>query len=99
LINLDDRVGDLFCDVLNKNIYGSRIERFVWRNDRHPTYVQVLNVDCAAIYPATSADTDRLERAFRDLPGTSKQPTTVPSRGAVHDQLPRLSAGGRYASW
>jgi hypothetical protein len=84
LVQLEDTSGILFCDVLEKDIFGPRIERFVWRNDPRPTYLRVLNVDCA-IYPERSGDADRLERAFRALPSVSAQPTGVPSADAVHD--------------
>lgn len=76
--------GDISCNVDRDDIFGRQIERFVWRNDSAPTYVEVLNVDCA-IYPNRRADTDALERAMRRLPGVSPQPSTVPSPDAVHD--------------
>jgi hypothetical protein len=76
--------GDIFCDVYRTDIFGSRIERFVWRNDPRPTYLRVLNVSCA-IYPESKEHTDTLEMAFRQLPGVSAQPTTVPSSDAIHD--------------
>jgi hypothetical protein len=84
LVTLSDAHGSVYCDVLRRNLFGSRIERFVWRNDRKPTYLRVLNIDCA-IYPASMADTNRLEWALRQLPGVSAQGTTVPSTDAIHD--------------
>lgn len=84
LVSLSNTKQDLFCDVLRTDLYGRRIERFVWLNDRSPTYVRVLNVDCA-IYPQDSVATDELEAAFRDLPGVSTQATTLPSADATHD--------------
>ena len=76
--------GLIDCDVNATDIFGSRIERFVWRNDSNPTYVRVLNVHCA-ISPDSRADTERLERAIRRLPGVSRLPTTLPSADAIHD--------------
>jgi hypothetical protein len=76
--------GEIFCDLYGANEFGARIERFVWRNDPKPTNVRVLNVDCA-IYPESTADTDRLEDAIRQLSGVSTQSTTVPSSDAIHD--------------
>ena len=76
--------GHILCDIYRTDIFGSRIERFVWRNDPRPTYLRVLNVDCA-IYPESNEHTDTLEQAVRQLPGVSAQPTTLPSSGAIHD--------------
>ena len=76
--------GEIFCDIYRTNTFGSRIQRFVWRNDSRPTYLRVLNVDCA-IYPDSKEHTDTLEQALRQLPGASAQPTTVPSSDAIHD--------------
>jgi hypothetical protein len=84
LVTLSDADGRLYCDLLRRNLFGSRIERFVWRNDPAPTYLRVLNIDCA-IYPEARTETNRLERAFRRLPGVSAQDTTVPSADAIHD--------------
>lgn len=84
VVTLQDSSGSVFCDVYLENLYGARIERFVWRNDHDPTYLRVLNVDCG-IYPETRADTDRLEHAFRDLPGVSTKSAIVPSADAIHD--------------
>ncbi len=76
--------GDISCDLHVANVFGARLERFVWRNDREPTYLRVLNVDCS-IYAVERAQTDGLERALRSLRGVSAAPSTVPSRDAVHD--------------
>jgi len=76
--------GEIFCDIYRTDTFGSRIERFVWRNDPRPTYVRVLNVHCA-IYPESTEHTDTLEQALRQLPGVSAQPTKVPSSDAIHD--------------
>ena len=75
--------GHIFCEVYDSGA-STRIERFVWRYDPHPTYVRVLNVDCG-IYPETIRQTDAVERALRRLPGVSRLPSTVPSAGAVRD--------------
>jgi hypothetical protein len=83
-VRVREAEGDIFCDVYPTKIWGGRIERFVWRNDPDPTYVNVLNVSCAH-YPEDGVQTDKLEQAFRKLPGVSSQPTTVPSSDAVHD--------------
>ena len=84
LVTLSDAHGSVYCDVLRRNLFGSRIERFVWRNDRKPTYLRALNIDCS-IFPESIADTNRLESALRRLPGVSAQSTTVPSPDAIHD--------------
>ena len=84
LVTLSNTERDLFCDVLRSDLFGPRIERFVWRNDPSPTHLRVLNVDCA-IYPQTQAVTDELEGAFRDLTGVSTKATTLPSADAIHD--------------
>jgi hypothetical protein len=76
--------GDISCVLLHRNIMGSRIERFVWRNDPAPTYVRVLNVHCS-IYPENAGHTDTLEQAIRQLPGVSTKPATVPNSYAIHD--------------
>jgi hypothetical protein len=76
--------GFVSCDVLAKDVFGRRIARYVWRNDDDPTYVEVLNIECA-ISPNSRRDTDELERATRQLPRVSTQPTTGPSEDAVHD--------------
>jgi hypothetical protein len=81
---IGERQGILFCDLLRSNIVGSRIERFVWRNDPMPTYLRVLNVDCA-IYPNAPEHTNRVERALRRLPGVSPDATGLPSSDAIHD--------------
>ena len=75
--------GHIFCEVYDSGA-STRIERFVWRYDPHPTYVRVLNVDCG-IYPETIRQTDAVERALRRLPGVSRLPSTVPSADAVRD--------------
>jgi hypothetical protein len=75
--------GHIFCDLYPEGS-SPRIERFVWRNDPDPTYLDVLNVSCA-IYPETREQTDALEQALRRLPGVSDQPSTVPSEDAVRD--------------
>jgi hypothetical protein len=74
----------IFCNISRSDGFGTRIERFVWRNDSHPTYLRVLNVVCS-IYPEKKEHTDTLERALRRLPGVSTAPTTVPSADAIHD--------------
>ena len=84
LVSLSDTDGYLYCYVYRKNIFGSRLQRFVWRNDPRPTYVRVLNVECG-IYAVSRSTTDNLERAFRRLPGVSAKSSTVPSAGAIHD--------------
>jgi hypothetical protein len=84
LVTLSNTDGDLFCDVLRSDLFGPRIERFVWRNDPSPTHLRVLNVACA-IYPQTQAVTDKLEGAYRDLTGVSTKATTLPSADAIHD--------------
>jgi hypothetical protein len=66
------------------DVTSSALERFVWRNDRKPTYLRALNIDCS-IFPESIADTNRLESALRRLPGVSAQSTTVPSADAIHD--------------
>jgi hypothetical protein len=75
--------GHISCEIHARSAF-ARIHRYVWRNDRDPTYVEVLNVDCA-IYPETKRQTDRLERALRRLAGVSNLPSTVPSADAMHD--------------
>jgi hypothetical protein len=75
--------GHIFCDLYPEGS-SPRIERFVWRNDPHPTYLRVLNVSCA-IYPEIREQTDTLELALRRLPGVSDLPSTVPSEDAVRD--------------
>jgi hypothetical protein len=84
VVSLEDSSSSVLCDIEATDIFGSRLQRFVWRNDSSPTYLRVLNVDCG-IYPDMLADTDRLERAFRDLPGVGARPATVPSQDAIHD--------------
>jgi hypothetical protein len=79
-----ERQGTLFCDLLQSDIFGPRIERFVWRNDPNPTYLRVLNVDCG-IYPDAPGHTDRVERVLRGLPGVSPAATDLPSSDAIHD--------------
>jgi hypothetical protein len=76
--------GHVFCDLYTKDTFSPRIERFVWRNDPDPTYLDVLNVSCA-IYPETREQTDVLEHALRRLPGVSELPSTLPSDDAVRD--------------
>ncbi len=80
--------GDIHCDLYPEDVFGSRIERFVWRNDHEPTYVSVLNVGCA-IYAQRLANTDSLERGLRRLPGVSALPAKVPSSDAMPDALAR----------
>jgi hypothetical protein len=75
--------GHIFCELYPDGS-SPRIERFVWRNDPHPTYLRVLNVSCA-IYPESREQTDTLEEALRSLPGVSDLPSTVPSEDAVRD--------------
>ena len=75
--------GHIFCEVYPDGA-SPHIDRFVWRNDRHPTYLRVLNVSCA-IYPDTREQTDSLEQALRRLPGVSDLPSRVPSGDAVRD--------------
>lgn len=75
--------GRIFCELYPEGS-SPRIERFVWRNDPDPTYLDVLNVSCA-IYPETREQTDALEQALRRLPGVSDLPSTVPSEDAVRD--------------
>jgi hypothetical protein len=75
--------GHIFCELYSEGS-SRRIERFVWRNDPDPTYLDVLNVACA-IYPEIDRQTDVLERALRRLPGVSDLPSTVPSEDAVRD--------------
>jgi hypothetical protein len=84
LVTLTDAGGYLYCFIYRRNIFGSRLQRFVWRNDPRPTYIRVLNLECG-IYPDSRATTDHLERAFRRLPGVSSKSSTVPSAGAIHD--------------
>ena len=79
-----DSEGDIYCSIYPTQTFGPRIERFVWRNDRRPVYVNVLNVSCA-LFPERVAHTDKVEQALRQLPGVSKEPTTVPSDDAVHE--------------
>ena len=83
-VRVREAEGDIFCHVYPTDIWGPRIKRFIWRNDPDPTRINVLNVGCAH-YPERAGQTDKLEQAFRQLPGVSSQPTTVPSSDAVHD--------------
>jgi hypothetical protein len=76
--------GEIFCSIYPTDTFGPRIERFVWRNDRRPLSVDVLNVGCA-LFPERVAHTDKVEQAVRQLPGVSKQSTTVPSEDAIHE--------------
>jgi hypothetical protein len=75
--------GHIFCHLYSEGS-SRRVHRFVWRNDPHPTYVDVLNVGCA-IYPEMREHTDMLEAALRRLPGVSDLPSTVPSEDAIRD--------------
>ena len=75
--------GSIFCDLLARQL-GSRIERFVWRNDPDPTSIRVLNVACS-VYPERRAHSDAVERALRRLPGVSDEPALVPSPDARPD--------------
>lgn len=75
--------GHIFCQLFTEGS-SPRIERFVWRNDPHPTYLRVFNVACD-IYPETREQTDTLEEALRRLPGVSELPSRVPSEDAVRD--------------
>jgi hypothetical protein len=75
--------GHIFCELYPEGS-SRRVERFVWRNDPDPTYLDVLNVACS-IYPESHGQTDALERAIRRLPGVSDLPSTVPSEDAVRD--------------
>jgi hypothetical protein len=83
-VRVREAEGDIFCDVYPTEIWGPRIERFVYRNDPDPIHINVLNVSCSH-YPENAEQTDKLEQAFRKLPGVSSGPTTVPSSDAVHD--------------
>jgi hypothetical protein len=83
-VRVREAQGDIFCHVYPADIWGDRIERFVWRNDPDPTWINVLNVGCAH-YPEKPGQTDKLEEAFRKLPGVGSEPTTVPSSDAIHD--------------
>jgi hypothetical protein len=80
---IEDEQGHILCD-LRRDSLGVRVERFVWRNDPQPTYVRVLNIDCA-IYPQVREDTDAVERAIRTLPGVSAAPATPPGPDATSD--------------
>ena len=75
--------GHIICELYPTGS-SRRIERFVWRNDPDPTYLDVLNVTCS-IYPERRQQTDVLERAIRRLQGVSDLPSTVPSEDAVRD--------------
>jgi hypothetical protein len=90
--SIDARQGTISCDLLTAPSFGRRLERFVWRNDHRPTYVDVLNVDCA-IHPANVRQVDRLERTLRRLPGVSDAPAAVPSEDATGDPTCELGCG------
>jgi hypothetical protein len=84
LVTLSDAGAYLNCFIYRRNVFGSRLQRFVWRNDPRPTYLRVLNVECG-FYAESRSSTDNVERGFRRLPGVSSQSTTLPSPAAIHD--------------